>query len=232
MSDKTQDIDLEPVDEVSLAGIGEDPEESDDLESIGEEPKAPEVDEAALPKVPEGTRIGDVTSALWETLVRSAREKLHDAGYPIPKKPKVALEALVVPEDVEQLGAIQLANLLLQYQGWFSYATAQLAFARSDAAAFDEFYEVELGKKMHSISIHADSRPVKEVLKALAVEYNPLKGLHRKKVELGMRSSMIDGLVQSLGIQCRALTNEQIRRHAAQKIDAGQMGGQRTKGDF
>lgn len=167
-----------------------------------------------------GTKAGNVHLALWEFLVRKARKKLQDAGYPIPQKPTASVNQLSVPTDVEGLGAIPLANLLLQYQGWYAYSTAQLAFARSDMAAFDEFYEVQLGQKMHSIASNSDGRPVKDILKALAVKDDPLRSLMIKKVELSQRVQMIDGLVQSLAIQCRALTNEQIRRHAAQKLDS------------
>ncbi len=192
---------------------------SEELRPAEESPELEASEEEIPDEVPEGPRVGNVHLALWEILVRKARQKLQDGGYPIPRKPQVDITNLSVPEDVETLGAIPLANLLLQYQGWYAYSTAQLAFARSDMAAFDEFYEVQLGQKMHSISMHEEGRPVKDILKALAVRDEPLRSLMVKKVELSQRVQMIDGLVQSLAIQCKALTNEQIRRHAAQKLD-------------
>lgn len=161
---------------------------------------------------------------VWEQIVATTRKRLVDAGYPIPVKPKTPVTELVIPEDIEALNPVRLANLLLRLHGWYAYATAQLAFFRAELSAFNEFYDVTLGQKMAGISAASESRQVKEVLKALALQQEPLNHMFTKRVELEQRTKLVEGLVQSLDIQTRALTNEQIRRHAAQKVS--------ERGDF
>lgn len=159
--------------------------------------------------------------ATWVSIIKDARQRIIDVGYPIPAKPSTQITDLQLPDDVESVNPIQLANLLIRLQAWYAYSTAQLAFSRAELRAFEEYYDIELGDKMHSIAIHADGRPTKDVLKALAIKQDPLHSMFIRKLSLEQRSQLIEGMVQSLSIQVKALTTEQIRRHSAQKLTQG-----------
>ncbi len=156
--------------------------------------------------------------AVWVGVIRQARQRLVDVGYPIPAKPTTPVDDLQLPEEVESLSSVQLANLLMRLNAWHAYSTAQLAFARAELNAFGAYYELELGNKMNSIADASDGRPTKDVLKALAIKQSPINELFGRKIVMEQRSQLIEGMVQSLSIQCKALTTEQIRRHAAQKL--------------
>jgi hypothetical protein len=147
---------------------------------------------------------------------------LVSVGYPIPVKPKTPINDLQLPEDVEALNPIQLANLLMRLQAWYAYSTAQLAFARAELHAFDEYFSIELGDKMNSLASLTEGRPTKDVLKALALKTTAVGAMFTRKLGLEQRAELIEGMVQSLSIQCKALTTEQIRRHAAQKLSHGE----------
>ena len=159
---------------------------------------------------------------LWEQIIAQARKSLIDAGYPIPKKPQVAVETLQLPEDVEALGSVQIANILMRLHAWYAYGTAQLAFARAELTAVSEYLEVEIGVKMHSLSLSIDGRPTKDILKSLAVRSSPLNRVVAQRSVLDQRVRLTEGMVKSLEIQCRALTTEQIRRSVAQKLNNGE----------
>ncbi len=159
---------------------------------------------------------------LWEQIIAQARQGLIDAGYPIPRKPQASIESLQLPEDVEQLGSVQVANILMRLHAWYAYGTAQLSFARAEFTAVAEYYETELGVKMQSLSLTTDGRPTKDMLKALALRTNPLNRLAAQKTVLDQRVRLTEGMVKSLEIQCKALTTEQIRRSVAQKLNNGE----------
>ena len=159
---------------------------------------------------------------LWEQIISQARQGLVDAGYPIPRKPLASLESLQLPDDVEALGGAQLANILMRLHGWYAYGTAQLAFARAEFTAVSEYFEIELGVKMYSLSLSTDGRPTKDILKALALRSNPLNRVAAQKAVLDQRVRLTEGMVKSLEIQCKALTTEQIRRSVAQKVGSGE----------
>jgi hypothetical protein len=161
------------------------------------------------------------TSTSWREQVEQARKRLIDAGYPIPRKPQAALEDLVVPEDIDSLGPIPLANLTLRFQGWHAYVTTQLAFARAELTAFLEYYEVALGQRMNALAGATEGRPTKDVLKALALGGEQLRPTFTRKIFMELQVSTLEGLEKGLAIQSRAMVNEQIRRHAAQKVEAG-----------
>ncbi len=168
------------------------------------------------------TSSDDKPKQLWEQIIEQARRGLIDAGYPIPTRPKATLENLHLPEDVEAVSSVQLANLLLRLHAWYAYGTAQLAFSRAEFAALDDYFATELGSHMHVLSETVDGRPTKDVLKALALKTPVLNRLGAQKTILDQRVRLIEGMVKSLEIQCRALTTEQIRRHAAQKLNSGE----------
>ena len=152
----------------------------------------------------------------WQEIVKNSREKM--AAFPLPRRPRSEVDDLEVPDDVEGLSGIQLANLLLALQSWYAYSTAQLAFVRSDLAAFEELFEVKLGLKMRTLTLQEEVKHTKDVLKAMALSTEPMSSLLLKKIDLTQRVTMLEGFTKSLEIQCKALTGEQIRRHAAQKL--------------
>lgn len=157
----------------------------------------------------------------WEEIVAQARKNLIDHGYPIPQRPIAELDSLVMPEDLDNIKAIPLANLTIRLQGWYAFVTTRVAFSRAELAACTEYFEMKLGQRMHLKSQHLEGRPVKEILRALALEDESIKELNFRRTEIEQRTRTLEGLMQGLEIQCKALGSEQIRRAAAQKIEGG-----------
>lgn len=158
----------------------------------------------------------------WQTLVKAARQRLVDNGWPIPKKPVIDPSTLELPEDVESINSIALANLGLRLQSWYSYTTSELAFASAELSAAVEFFEIKLGDRMHVTSGNLEKKEVKEVLRSLAIAQSPdLKQFVVIKTQLDQRVQDIGGLVKSLDIRCRAIQNEQIRRATEKKVAGG-----------
>jgi hypothetical protein len=156
----------------------------------------------------------------WQALVKQARNRLVERGWPIPNKPQTDIKILELPEDVGGVSDLALGNLGFRLQGWYSYAAAELAFAQAELAAAVEFFDVKLGDKMHQVSGKAEKREVKEIVRSLAISQSAdLKRFLVVKTQLDQRARSIAGLVQSLEIRCRAVQNEQIRRASERKVE-------------
>lgn len=171
------------------------------------------------------TEIAPEYQGHWQTLVQAARQKIVDQGWPIPKKPAAPLNTLEIPNDIETLSSVQLANLMIRLGAWYSYGTAQLSFANAELAAAEEYFALQLGERMYAVSDALDKREVKEILRAKAITGSVnLRKFMDICTQLDQRARAVQGLVTGLEIQCRMLQSEQIRRASENKLT--------SKGDF
>ncbi len=156
----------------------------------------------------------------WNKVVTETKQALEDQGLPMVSKPVNAMPEFL--NDVEKANSIQLANMAIRHQGWYSYATTELAISASRLKSFEEIYEVKLGEAMYHESTKHDSRITKEVLKSLVISQdNDIKIGFRRKVELDNRNRLLEGLVKGLEIRCKSLESEQIRRATIMKVEGG-----------
>ena len=110
--------------------------------------------------------------------------------------------------------------MLTRYLAWYSYVTAEYAYAKAAFNSFDEIYDVLLGEQMHLVSKTQDGRIVKDVLKSIAIQqHEVLKEHHRTRVELMQSMLMLEGMVKSLEIRSRGVEAEAIRRASARKVE-------------
>ena len=145
------------------------------------------------------------------------------AGWPVPAKPQASLDELHIPEDIDSLNPVALANLSIRISGWYSFTSTELAFARAECATFVELFEIRLGKAMYYTAQSMEGRPVKEVVRGITLEDSELARLHTYKLRLETKVITIEGLVTGLAIQCRSLESEQIRRASMRKFEGGQL---------
>ncbi len=155
----------------------------------------------------------------WSYLELIKEAKARTADWPIPIKPKTPLDQLHIPEDIDSLNSITLANLSIRLQSWHAYISTELAFVKGEYTVFLELFEIKLGKAMYYTSKNMDGRPVKEVVKGITLEDPELAKLHGVKLKLELRVINIEGLMNGVAIQCRALAGEQIRRASLRKIE-------------
>ena len=156
----------------------------------------------------------------WRRALEQAYERLSERGIQRMPRPSHEYKDLGEVEEVERLGDVALANMMVRTQSWYSYATSELAYAKAAQAGFDEIYEVVLGTQMNRVSKTSDSRIVKDVLKSLAIDGDEnLKSHHRSRVEHLQMVMLLEGTVKSLEIRCRALEGEQIRRASQRKVE-------------
>lgn len=158
----------------------------------------------------------------WKALVNEARERLQKDGYLIPTRPVTPLEELSIPTDIDQLGDVPLGNLSMKYMAWHAFATASMSFAHAELAACQEAFEVALGDQMWQMSQQIDGHPTKDTLRAITITaHGELKEWHQEVQRLDQRARSVQGLVQGLAIQCRALESEGIRRASVRKVEGG-----------
>ena len=158
----------------------------------------------------------------WRAAVDAARQRLHDKGFPLPKKPNTPLSELDMPEDMENVTVMDLTNLKLRLSRWYAFATASLAFARAEYSAAHEALEVQLGEKMFQLKKTTSGQISKELLKGeILMKNDDLADLWREGQALEQRMLTLSGLVDSLQIEVNELQSEQIRRYAARKMEEG-----------
>lgn len=160
---------------------------------------------------------GEQKTWSYQDLVKEARQRV--ANWPVPKKPETPLENLEIPEDIDSLGSIALGNLAIRLSRWAAYVSTELAFAKAEYATYLELFEIRLGKAMYYTGKTMDGRPVKEVVKGVALEDPELAKAHTIKLKLELRVHTIEGLLNGLQIQCKALEGEQIRRASLRKLE-------------
>ena len=157
----------------------------------------------------------------WTNIAGKAREALVAQGWPIPRRPQTSIDLLSLPEDVDKVGDLQLANLTLRLQAWYAYATSHLAFTRAEESALSEAFEVRLGVEMDKVQRESERRQVKEMIRGVAIHgSSELAQWHDRLNTLTQSVGILEGFVASLRIQCEALNNEQIRRASARKMEA------------
>ena len=156
----------------------------------------------------------------WKKALDQAEARLKSRGIERLAQPEHEYKDLGTIEDIADVGDVHLANLLFRHQVWYSYVTVEMAYARASLASFDEIYDVFLGEAMHNTSKTQDSRVVKEVLKSISIQGNePLKNWHRGKVEYMQSYTLLEGMVKSLEIRCKALESESIRRASTRRVE-------------
>lgn len=157
----------------------------------------------------------------WTNVVRDARKALEDRGWPKPVKPKGKVEELVFPEDINRLNPIQLANITIRFQGWYSYVTTELAYARAEYVSLEEVFEAKAGFLAYEESRSKETKHTKDVLRSLVLQRPEMKPFFRVKLQKQNEVNLIEGLELGLKIQCGALRDEGIRRMSAQKVETG-----------
>ena len=158
----------------------------------------------------------------WKAAVDKARRDIVEQGFPTLGKPTTPLVELGAIEQVEGISSVQLSNMSIRHQAWYSYVTVEYAAAHAELRALEEVLEVKLGEQMYTLGKVQDGRVVKDVLRAVAISQSEeLRALVRRKVELEQRDRLLEGLAKGLEIRCRALESESIRRISAQKVEVG-----------
>ena len=157
----------------------------------------------------------------WKSVVAEARKALEDKGWPKPNKPKLNLESLVFPEDIDALSSVQLANIAMRFQGWYAYITTELAYVKAEYAAIGEMYEAKIGNSMHEMQKTMPSKPTKGVLQSLVLNQLDIRPWFKVKLQKEQEVFLIEGIEAGLKIQCHAIRDEQIRRMSAQKVEIG-----------
>ena len=158
----------------------------------------------------------------YRKVIEEARKKLLQQGWPILAEPRAKAPDMQIPEDIDRITDLQLANLSLRYRSWYAYATVQLGFANAELTAVDEVTEIVIGEAMINTASMLTEKLVKDMLKAKAVQEDPkAKAWFTKRIELKQKAQILDSLVSALAIRVKGLENEQIRRASAAKIEMG-----------
>lgn len=160
------------------------------------------------------------TQFTWKTSVERAQERLRGRGIVRFPQPTYGYQELGEVEDIVKLGDKALATMTMRHQGWYSYVTVELAFARAALGALDEIYDVLLGEEMHKVALTKDGRIVKDVLKSLAIQGDELlKTWHQRRIDEVQDVQLLEGMVSGLAIRSKALNDEGIRRASARKVE-------------
>ena len=159
---------------------------------------------------------------VWSDAVRKAQERLEKRGLIRLPKPQYKYMDLGEIDNIEEIGDIMLANMMVRYLSWYSFSTVELAYAGATAAALDEMYSIKQSEVMDNISKNRDTKILKDVLKGMSVyKDDDLQILFQQKMEVDQVVRLLEGTVKGLEIRCRALENESIRRATARKVEAG-----------
>jgi len=152
-------------------------------------------------------------SAGWsyQDAVRHAEALLNKSGLPLPKRPLGFMEEYEFPDDVTALTSVQLGQLMGRLSGWQNYGTRLLGMAEMDLHAFETIYELLLGRAMARCA--SEKRLVKEVLRAVAVDSDPvLTRLTRALVTKRAATEVLKMQVEIYKSHWVALSREQARR--------------------
>jgi len=147
----------------------------------------------------------------YQDAVRHAEELLKKSGLPLPKRPAGLAEEYEWPNDVTALTSTQLGQLMGRLSGWQGYSTRLLGMAAIDLHAFETIYDLLLGRAMGKLS--SEKRQVKEVLKAVSVDSDPI--LTKLTRALVTKKAAVEALQMQVEIYKQhwlALSREQARR--------------------
>jgi len=147
----------------------------------------------------------------YQSAVKHAEELLKKGALPLPKRPAGYAEEYEWPEDVTALTSIQLGQLMGRLSGWQGYGSRLLGMAALDLHAFETIYELLLGRAMARLA--SEKRQVKEVLRAVAVDSDPV--LTKLTRALVTKRAVVEALQAQIEIYKAhyfALSREQSRR--------------------
>ncbi len=163
-----------------------------------------------------------VNSFDWRAAVDEARKVLVDKGFPIPKKPDIALSEMVYPTDIAGVNDIPLANLCARFNAWYAFATTSVAFKKAEYAALDEVFEVNVAERIYALGKTFDGKtPAKDVLRGeILTTDEDMAVLFTQRIKLGQEIQTLEGLTKGLEIQVWSLRDEQIRRASARKLES------------
>ena len=156
----------------------------------------------------------------WKRSVEQAQQRLAARGLARLPQPIYQYQDLGEIESIESLNEVNLSNMMIRNSSWYSFATVELAYAKSEFSSFEEIYQVLLGEEMNDINQHREGRILKDVLQSLAVQGNEdLKAAFQKRVDMLQNMQLLEGMVKGLEIRCKAIENESIRRASVRKLE-------------
>ena len=88
-------------------------------------------------------------------------------------------------DRIEEVADGPLANMLIRYMSWYSYATVELSYAKVTAAALNEIFELKVANEMSKAAKTQEGRTVKDVLRGIAIQTSEeLTSMERQKIEV------------------------------------------------
>ena len=162
----------------------------------------------------------DVQKWTWAKAVEAAEKRLEARGLQRFPRPSYEYKDLGEVENVERISEEALANMLSRHLSWYSYASVELAYAKAAYSGLDEIYEALLGEAMYTVAQEREGRPVKDVLKGLAIkEDERLNMFFKKRLEQQQDVQLLEGMVKGLEIRSRAVEAEAIRRASLRRVE-------------
>lgn len=155
--------------------------------------------------------------------VQQADRYIEELGLPVEARPTGMGKEYAFPEDVSKLTSHELARHSSQMERAWSYGSQRLSRDEDELTEFENLYEIKVGLRMHEESGRIQGRqPVKEILRALAIEGDPeLKQLTRNLVVRRLSVKRLATQVKIYQSHLVRLSREQSRRESEARLGIG-----------
>ena len=155
----------------------------------------------------------------WQFAVAEAIRRVGERGLQRIQQPIHRYTDLGEIDNIEFLSDDVLANMLIRYNAWYSYATSELAFAKASLQSLNEMWEVLVAEGMVDYSKTSEVKLTKDVLRGMAIRSNTTLDAYFKERVLRMEeATILEGMVKSLDIRSDAVKSEFIRRASDKKV--------------
>jgi hypothetical protein len=127
-------------------------------------------------------------------------------NIPSPSDDNSLSGVFTLPTNAESLSDIELETYLLQFGGWRSWITSQLAVLSSEILVVEETFDLQLGAGMAKFEIESKKKILKESLRSKTIEesaelrdlWNQLLGLRSEKEFLQKKFDLFNGLFEMI----------------------------------
>lgn len=169
-------------------------------------------DDSARPVKPQWTLNG---------AIKEADAYTEELGLPRTARPSGWGTEYEFPSDLTQLSSVELGRWQSQMERLWAYALQVSGREESELGEYENLFDIKLGLRTHEEAGKIQGKvPVKEVMKALAIESDPdLKSLLQTVIARRLRSRRLGIQTEIYRSHLQRLSREQSRREAEARIN-------------